>query len=273
MIERTHGKDLLEKIVIGFLVLIFCVYFSFSAGIVSLPEKPVAIIAPIPESTVVVSTQITTVPTPSALPTYDADFVDPYQEGMRNEGQWYKWYRADVQGLKDMNVGVVVYRRAFLDRYAWYNAVWGNYFSQRPAPGMRYFVVWIHEEMFGVNQTDDPRMWGFDESAFRLQVGDRMIDSELNITYNPVNRIKEFEGLSNYYDTVTAGPFSWLVSYTGTQPKQGGFEATRQGWIRMGKENGFDGYVIYEIPRDTKLEDLILHGAFSKFGSAQWQFL
>ena len=271
MIERTEGQQLFESIaVIGIIVLGIAWYFLSSGLIViNTPEPPPVPVTIVPTPTPEI---ITPEPTPTPVQTLEPAYVDPYEQGQRSQGQWFKWYRADVTGLKDLDAGVIVYRSMFLDRYTWYNPVWANYFTQRPRPGMRYFVVWVHEEIFGVNQSDDPRMWGFDESAFRLQVKDQVIDSELNQTYNPVIRIREFDHQSTYYDTVTAPPFSYYVRYTGQNPETGGFAAERLGWIRMGRENGFDGYIIYEIPKETKIEDISLLGDFATFGSAQWTF-
>jgi hypothetical protein len=215
---------------------------------------------------------ITPEPTPEAIPTLNIEYVDPFAAGARSENQWYKWYRPDVQGLKDLQIGIVVYRHRFLDRYTWWNPSTGNYFTQRPAPGYRYFAVWVHQEMIGTNQTDDPSFWSFDSNAFALQVGTTIYTHQINGTYNPVVRIKEFDDYTDYYNTITAPPFGYYIKYTGVNPDTGGFRAEKLGWLRMGQGNAIDGFILYEIPKESQTRDIQLLGEFGTFGSAQWIF-
>lgn len=266
------------SILIGLLLILICVLaFVLSAGCITAGKEFYAsatatpVPTPTPEPTPAPIVTITTPePTPEALPTLEVAPVDPYEQGLRSENQWYKWWRIDVQGLKDLQVGIIPYRHAWLDRYTWYDPAQGNYFQQNPDSGMRYYVVWVHEEMFGENKTFDSRMWGFDENAFRLQVNGVLYSPDE--THNPVNRIKEFDYLYDYKNKVTAGPFSYLIRYTGTDPKTGGFAAERLGWIRLGEDNGFDGYIIFQVPKETKNRDILLLGNFASFGDAAWSF-
>lgn len=212
---------------------------------------------------------ITPEPTPEAIETLDIEYIDPFASGQRAEREWYKWYRPDVQGLKDMQIGIVVYRHRFLDRYTWWNPSTGNYFTQRPTEGNRFFAVWVHQEMIGTNQTDDPSFWAFDTNSFALQVKDRLAPRG---THNPLVRIKEFDDYTDYYDTVTAPPFGYHIRYTGHNPESGGFLAEKIGVLRMGQGNAIDGFILYEVPKETQLRDLKMLGEFGTFGSAQWTF-
>ena len=217
----------------------------------------------------------TPVPTVSSIPTLAPHYVDPFAPGERWEGQSYQWRRLDVQGIngegiKDLWVSVITYRHKFLDRYSWFNNADGNYYSQEPSAGNRYLAVWVHEEMMGENSSYDPSMWIFDERSFRLQVGGKAYSADE--THNPVNHILEFDQYHDYYDTVIAGPFSWNVRYTGQSPATGGYDATRQGWLRWGPGNAADGYILFEVPKETYEKDVILLGAFSTFGNAYWRF-
>ena len=209
-------------------------------------------------------------PTPSSMPTLAAHYVDPFMPGERWENQWFKWNRIDVQGYKDLQIGIVAYRHSFIDKYTWWNAATGNYQEEKPAAGNRYFVVWVHEEMLGENQTYDPSMWIFDERSFKLQVKSSLYD--VVTSHNPVNRIKEFDQKYDYYNTFTAPPFGWDIRYSGNSPETAGFVAERRGWLRWGKGNAVDGYLLFEIPKDSMEEQIALIGSFSRFGSAYWKF-
>jgi hypothetical protein len=274
MNEKTGIQELTEIAMISLVVVVIVVWLSFSMGVITLPEKQ----APeIPNTTPVAPTASAVVvwtpePTPASLPPVEEEYIDPFAPGPRSENQWYKFYRSDVQGLKDMQIGIVQYRHAFLDRYTWWNPSTGNYFTTRPTTGNRFFVVWIHEEMIGTTIQEDPSFWPLDESKFAIQVKDQLFTSTTNVSYNPVLRIKEFDELTNYYKTVTAPPFGYFIRYTGTNPESGGFRAEKLGPIRMGKENGIDGYIIFEVPKESQLRDMQLLGEFGTFGSAQWTF-
>jgi len=274
MIERTPLQDYIEiAIVFGGLFFLLLLYLLFTGGIAFSPAPSnISEIEMINVTTIPTEAPITPEPTPEAIPTLNIEYADPFAAGTRSENQWYKWYRPDVQGLKDMQIGIVVYRHRFLDRYTWWNPSTGNYFTQRPAPGYRYFAAWVHQEMIGTNQTDDPSFWSFDSNAFALQVGTTIYTHQINGTYNPVVRIKEFDGYTDYYGAITAPPFGYYVKYTGTNPDTGGFRAEKLGWLRMGQGNAIDGFILYEIPKESQTRDIQLTGEFGTFGSAQWTF-
>jgi hypothetical protein len=275
MKEITEFDKIRESIIVTVAILAIVTYWLLSSGMVTItPDTPPVTATPLPTPTPEPTssvTIITTPPTPAAIDIPEI-YIDPFAPGIRSEGQWYKWYRPEVQGLKDMQIGVIVYRHAFLDRYTWYNPSTGNYFSQRPSAGNRYFAIWVHEEMIGTNQTDDPSVWAFDENNFAVQINGQLFTNELNKSYLPVIRIKEFDNMKDYYNVITAPPFGYYVAYTGHNPEAGGYAAQKLTFLRMGKGNAIDGYILYEVPRDTLLEDIQVNGDFAAFGGAQWTF-
>lgn len=262
-------------------MLILLMAFMVNAGCITAAKTmyrdATATPVPTPTPTPVPTPKPTPVPTtPVSIPTFQARYVDPYLHGERWEGQWFKWLRQDVQGIngegtKDLNVGIITYRHAFLDKITWYNNAMGNYYEEKPGDGNRYFVVWVHEEMIGENSTYDPSMWIFDQDAFRLQVKDTIYAVDPGI--NPVNPIKELENSHDYYDTTISAPFGYLRRYTGFNPETGGWVAERLGWLRLGKSNAVDGYMIFQIPKGSMPKDIALIGSFSRFGSAYWKFV
>jgi hypothetical protein len=275
MIELNY-KGIIAWLIIGILA-VFLIAFILSAGCMTAGKNVVKEVmktptpTPTPSPTPTLPPPPTPRPTPIAIETLAAHYVDPYIQGERWEGQWFKWLRLDVTGKKDLNIGIIVYRHAFMDYYTWYDAPLGNYQVQKPKDGYRYFLVWVHEEMLGDNQTYDPSMWIFDETAFRLQVKGQLYEADE--THNPVNRIRELDRKWDYYNTVTAGPFAWDLRYTGvSSPSQAGYVAERRGWLRWGPGNAVDGYIIFEIPKDSMEEDITLNSGFGRFGSALWRF-
>ena len=124
--------------------------------------------------------------------------------------------------------------------------------------------------MFGENTTFDPSMWIFDEKSFALQYKSQIVNNIYPVF--PEYVIREFENSWDYYNTVIAGPFGLDRYYTGHNPDRGGYVAVQKGYLRMGKGNSVDGYLIYEVPKDTMPEDMALLGNFATFGSAYWKF-
>lgn len=267
---------LVLSMVVGFTVSSGCITYAKTQGKELITDAlktptptPTPTLLPTPTPTP------TPIPTPTTIPTIAPHYVDPYMPGERWEGQWYKWLRTDVQGingegLKDLHIGLIVYRHTWLDTYTWYNNAVGQYYTEKPEPGNRFFVAWVHEEMLGDNVSYDPSMWAFDEGDFRLQINQGIWPVDPN--HIPVNNIRELENYHDYYDTHTAPPFGYDLVFTGHSPKSGGWEAMRRGWLRMGKGNSLDGYLIFQVPKETYEKDMMLLGAFSTFGDAYWRF-
>jgi len=257
-------------VLIGLMAMIMtagCVTAAKNAG-KELLKTPTP--TPTPAPTPTKSPTPTPIPTPSSIPTLAMRNVDPLAHGERWQGQWFKWLRNDVQGEKNLYAGVIVYRSEFVDQLTYYNNLWGQYYQVKPAEGNRYFVVWVHEEVMGENGTYDPSMWIFDDAAFRLQVKGTMQANIMPVI--PEYQIGELQNEYDYYQTVIAAPFGYDRRYSGHNPETGGWIAEERGWLRMGKGNAIDGYMIYEIPETTMPEDLLLLGNFATFGSAYWRF-
>jgi hypothetical protein len=273
---EINYRGIAYALVVAALLFAFLVCFMATAGCITAAKDTVTVIlaTPTPTPTPIPTPTATPTPTPKqppvSLPTIKQQPVDPLIHGERSEGQWFKWYRPDVSGTKDLDAGVIAYQHAWLDNYTWYNPSLGQYFKQEPTKGNRYFVVWVHEELFGTNSTNDPGMYPFYDDAFRLQVKGNLIEADT--VHNPVCRILELDHKYDYYNTITAPPFGWYIKQIGYSPETGGYAAIPIGEIRMGQGNAADGYILFEVPKNTMTEDVILLGNFARFGSAYWRF-
>ena len=268
--KSIMGLLLIAGVFVAFMAMILssgCITFAKSTA-TELLATPTPTPTPIPTPTPTPTP--TPKQTPASIPTIKQIPVDPYIHGERYEGQWFKWYRPDILGLKDLDAGVIAYRHAWLDNYTWYNPSLGQYFKQEPTKGNRYFVVWVHEELFGINSTNDPGMYPFYNDSFRLQVKGNLIEADT--VHNPVCRILELDHKYDYYNTITAPPFGWYIKQIGYNPETGGYAAIPIGEIRMGQGNAADGYILFEVPKGTMTEDVILLGNFGRFGTAYWRF-
>lgn len=286
MIERVAYQDIMELLLCAaglVAFLIFMVWITTPPPVI-IPEgsylNTAGVVVPIPNGMMLINGTLiqkptlipvpTPRPTPQALPTIAQKPVDPFIHGERFEGQWFKWHREKVSGTQDLDAGIIVYRHAWLDNYTWYNSFMGNYQKQEPTKGNRYFVVWLHQEVFGTDAHNNTGMYPFADSMFRLQAENKLI--EVDTVHNPINRILELENKWDYYNVLIAQPFGWDIIRSGMIKGEGPYTAVRKGEIRLGKYNSVDGYMLFEVPKKTMTEDVVLLGNFAGLGSVYWSF-
>ena len=190
-----------------------------------------------------------------------------YRTGGRYLGEAYHWHRENCSGLKDMDVNVTVYGYRILPGYQWWSVSWGRYFYQAAWHGQKYLFVFVRMEMVGDSNDKDPRMYGMGQDHFYAQYG--------NDTYQPDRdhelgvRIRQLENTATMNDDVFVYDYGYQRAYTynGTEFAQD------LGYLRMGKSNAWDGYIIYSVPVEAAIEDLYILGRFDGFGSAWWKLV
>ena len=74
------------------------------------------------------------------------------------------------------------------------------------------------------------------------------------------------------YNLVIAPPCGYDYIRTGNNPETAGYVAQPSGWLKPGKSNAMDGYIMFEVPSDAQESDLLLIGNFAGFGNAYWRF-
>ncbi len=246
------------------IVCIVLVLVLMNAGCISAVKSvyrgTVTTPAPTPVPEVIIPTQI---PAPVYTEMPESYEEWKYRSNGRNLGEWYSWRRDDVSGTKDMLAHAVVYGYRIEPNYWWWSVSWGRYFCQVPDHGMKYLFVYTKVWLEGNNGTWDPRLYGFDWNHYRVQIGSALYEPDTN--YVAPNRIKELEETSDYSDVVKIGPFGCL--HINDQGKE---SCIWDQWIRMGDENGLDGFILFEIPASTKPEDISVIGNYRGFGSAWW---
>jgi len=198
-------------------------------------------------------------------------FAGEYQEGIRKIKRPFSWIREDVSGNKDMAVHVTVYDYKIFNSYHWFNPSDYLYYEQFPSnkTNTKFVFVFINLYMDDI-QENDPRMWIPNEQHYGLQI--------LNNMYMPIDfvkqiRIKELEDTYNYNDDSRVGYYSAYKYYSSSSEfaPTAGETYANQTWLRGGKSNAIDGYLVYEVPKEAKEEDMILSGNFFTFGDASWK--
>lgn len=207
---------------------------------------------------------VTVTPTPDGK----LYFANEYESGIRKIKRPFSWYRDDVTGSKDMSVHVTVYNYRSLNSFTWFNPSDYKYYKEYPSDLSNKFVfVFVQIYMDDVIG-QDTRMWAPNEKQFVLQANNRVFypiqDFQKQI------RIKEFEETFNLNDDSRVGYFGTIKYYQKGHPETAGETFENLTYLRGGKSNAIDGYIIYEIPKDIPDESLLVNGAFNKFGNSAW---
>jgi len=116
---------------------------------------------------------------------------------------------------------------------------------------------------------DDTRMWMFQRESFAVYDGIttyaplvypyqvRYAELENTVTFDRTVKVQAFKSLRLYQNSAdladTAGEYNDEIYY-----------------LRGGASNAIDGFLIYEIPKETRVEDLRVLGQFHAFGNSQW---
>jgi len=195
------------------------------------------------------------------LPAFNASFP-----GERNAGQWYEFRIDNVSGLADVKYHFTVYDAQIRDSYEYRSDAWGQWWTETPAPGKKFLFVWI------CGYSEGTTWWGWGADRFALWIDGVSIASEPVIVSDigkvnrgdswsakvPPRTIRFMENRSSYQD------------FTYSQDAYGYREGIEQGRMEPGKSNAMNGYLIFQVPRNSNLKDIQVAGWFGYFGTATW---
>jgi len=116
---------------------------------------------------------------------------------------------------------------------------------------------------------DDPRQFGYPKHKFLVQIKDTVYYPEED--QKEENRIQELDDLWDYAHVQSPGAWGYKrVQEAGT----GIVHAIQQEYILTGRSNAWDGYIVYQIPSDTNLDELKIAASFDNLGgNAYWKLV
>jgi len=219
---------------------------------------PTAPVTMIPERVDIPAAVVSIVPIPTEN---KADYME--RTNGRDEKELYKFFRNNVSGNQDLMIYATVYGHNFYQDYHTWSDSWSEYFRETPAPGYQflfvYVVVWVDTET-----GDDCRPYGFDKDHWRVQYGNRIYEPIKY--YDPAWRIREMETVSNYNKDSFIVPYGVIRRFDNDR----GWVADPLGWIKGGRSNAWDGYLIYEVPETATEDKLKVIGRFENLGYYAW---
>ncbi len=225
-----------------------------------IPATPVPVITPEPEKTV-----------------EPVRYIEPvelrkYRWGEKQLGEYYTWHRENVSGQKDMTVRVTVYASKFLSRYQWWSDSNGRYYWQFPAEGKKFLFIFARLEMVGEDNSQDPRYYVGDPwERFRVQYNGTVIDHDTDHALGV--RVRELEETFTQNDDARVKPFGYSIEWRRKESSNlsAGWNAISPLWLRMGKSNAWDGYILYQVPKNTTMAELVVLSQWDGFGTPYWQ--
>jgi hypothetical protein len=261
--DEYRNHTMLKAFATVFLValLFMCIFFFvLSCGCVTASKNIYKDITATPEPT---PTPPPPTPEPTPTPTPEptlsqAQYMEKF--GGLNQGEWLSWSRDNVSGLKDMTVHTTVYGFREFGVVNWHSVSWGQYFIEGAGEGKKFLFIFVH------TYTDEgsARVWGFNRSHYYLDINGTLYPPSDRLL--PEIRIKEFDEIWNLNHVENIKPYGYLRRYN----SEGKEVVEELGFIKSGKSNAWDGYIVYEIPKDTKPEEIKVLSQFHNFIDPHW---
>lgn len=208
---------------------------------------------------------VTVTPTPDGI-TYFAGSAD---DGVRKLGRIFTWDRRNVEGKKDLSGYVKVYDYRTFDSVHIFLPTDYNYYEVKPADDKKYLFIFVKIWLDDIGSNVD-KLWLPNESHYIADVS--------GIAYSPIQwekqlRIRELEEIWNDNNDFRIGYYGVFNTYSRDLKRKStaGEYAEDLYYVYSGESNAIDGYIIYEIPKDSKDENIIILSNIHAFGNPSWK--
>lgn len=244
-------------------LMVFLAAFTLTSGCVSIAKNA---IIPTPEPTPAPTTPPTgiptTAPTPIPGPVYDWTTCG-WQDQCYQLRSWHHFWRENVTGYMDLSAHATVYAYKILPKYHYFEPLWGSrsYFLESPQPGNVFLFVFVNVYTDG----DDVRTHGWGPTRWNVAIRDQLF-YPIDTVY-PKNRIQELDNSWDYAHVQSPRPYPYVwIQEAGT----GIITAEYQEWIKGGRSNAHDGYLIFEVPYNFNVNETKVTGNFDNVGGQAW---
>jgi hypothetical protein len=254
--------------IFAFLAIIGFFMFLAFGGNILFPKKEVKVEEN--HTAIIVIENITTI---LVTPTPDGHiyFASEYQNGTRLLKRPYSFIRYNALGKQDMKVTTIVYDYKFFEKLHWYNPSMGKYYEQLPTEGYKWCFIMIYVYMDD-EIGDDTRMWMFNRTFF--SVYDEKTNNLFTAREYPYQlRYKELEETPTFDNAEYVQAFKQQRTYNNEEyaVHTAGEVSEEFYYLRGGKSNNIDGYLLFEIPKNSTENDLVVLGNFYTFGFSSWR--
>ena len=197
-------------------------------------------------------------------------FAQEYQTGIRKINYPFSFIREKTSGLKNTVVHAVVYGFREMNYYTWFNPTEYKYYRQYPIGDNNKFMFIFYNIYLDDITGDDSRLWITTEKQMNLQIKDVLYSS---IEYPKQIRIKELENTFNLNEDIGISAYNSKTVYSSSSEYRNTAGEYSQTYdvLKGGKSNAIDGYIIFEIPKDSNLEDILFAVNYNSFGDSFWR--
>lgn len=251
---------------IGIMILLICLIFPHATyNLIATPFKEQN--KTINETPIIIIYKNITV---FVTPTPDGKryFAGEYQTGTRLLYRPFTFTRENASGFKDLSVTTRIYDYKIFNKLHVFNPTTYKYELIYPRSDTKFLFIFVNTYLNDI-VGDDSRFWSMDKKMFAAQIGNLLFyPSE----YTEHLRIKELEETFTYDNSIAVESYRQkrLYSASSEYRQSAGEYSDKLGWLRGGISNAIDGYILFEIPKDTKTEDILILGNFYTFGNANW---
>lgn len=221
-----------------------------------------------PIVTQIVYRTILVTPTPDGIKYYSNEF----QSGVRKLNRPFSWVRRDVLGKQDMKVTATAYNYMILPTINVFNPTEYEYVEIMPSQPDKEFLFVFFNIYQDMDAYDDTRLWLPKEDQMGVQIN--------NVMYYPIEfqkqaRIEELENTHNMNDDSYVQHYGQYRGYSSEEEARttAGEISVEQSYLKGGKSNAQDGYLIFEIPEGTIPEAITFKVNFFSFGWSEWRLI
>jgi hypothetical protein len=259
----------------GLFAITILILLALNAGCISeaAPLQPNITINVTPIATPLIITNVSQPLVKNELISYTETHEEwMYRNNGRSLGQPFQIERDNVSGSKSLKVNVKVYRSKFLSNFYESGAdSWGTHYWWPHIPmnsDYKFLFVFVRMEMEGSTPDHDPGMWGFDSKHFVVQYQGQIIGEDTD--HLKCIAIREMEYVYPLNKAVKVSDYG-MTRINNVKSPANGATCGETGYLRMGESNAWDGYIIYQVPKEATESDLVVSGDFGGFGSAWWE--
>jgi len=227
----------------------------------------------------------------TVTPTIDGKtyFAGEYQNGTRLLSHPFSWYRTNVNlPNNSLKISANVYDYRIFPNYHYKDLEYTNspnniYATQEPSNPNNEFLFVFVSIYADEHITNTPNVWLPTKNSFAVAIN--------GITYSPViypeeRTISELKEITNQGNNYYIQAYGQYRDYTtennhnelynnGTSaytPRTGaGIVSRSLFYIPKGASNMVDGYILFEIPKDTPVESILVLANFFSFGHSEWK--
>jgi hypothetical protein len=251
--------------VFGFAIL-FVIIFIIAIGLPMTFPKPVIKQNVTPNITYVYKTvTVLVTPTPDGHIYYSGE----YQNGTRLLKRPFTWIRYNALGKQDMKVTTIVYDYAYFEKLHWFNPTTYKYQELTPNGINKTFLLVCINTFMDDKGGDDTRMYAMPRKAFAVFDG---MNTTYNIEYPYQWRFREVENMHNF-NNLQLEAFKSFRAYSSSSDNSAtaGEYNDENYYLRGGESNSIDGFLIFEVDKDSKPEDTKVLAQFRVFGYSSWR--